>query len=325
MRSAFVLAAGLGTRLRPITEFAPKPLVPLFNKPLVEFALDALYAQGIRRFAINTHHLPERWRERFGLFDGQTSYRGCEVRLFYEPVLLDTGGGLKNIEPFLRWEGGSLEGVLVFNSDVLCDADLQGLLRWHSEGGFAATLGLRSSGGPQSVNFDEELGEVLDIRGLVGRGGGKPCVFAGIYAVEPEVLEWIPRGQPFSIITAFVEMLRAGRKIGGFLLEDGIWKDLGTFESYLEAHRILQKSDFRLRYDFAYPLQPLPDGWSWRKEWRGFVSIGKGAVVEEGVILEDTVVFDDAIIRQGSRLERCVVLPGSEVRGNFVGQILAKG
>src|SRR3954469_20789670 len=97
INKAFVLGAGLGTRLRPLTEEIPKPLIPIFQKPLITFVLDHLIAAGVRSFVINTHHRPEPFRELFR--DG--SYRGHPVQLVREPEILGTGGGMKNAERLL--------------------------------------------------------------------------------------------------------------------------------------------------------------------------------------------------------------------------------
>src|SRR6478672_8990172 len=97
---AFVLGAGLGTRLRPLTESIPKPLIPVFNKPLITFALDHLISVGVSSFVINTHRLADQFTEYFG----SEKYNGYPIRLVHEPVLLETGGGIKNAEPFLNNE-----------------------------------------------------------------------------------------------------------------------------------------------------------------------------------------------------------------------------
>src|SRR5277367_3594550 len=102
IRTAFVLGAGLGTRLRPLTDLVPKPLLPIFGKPIITFALDHLITYGVERFVVNTHHLPDQINE---LFDAKAdggelvpsgTYRGREVTVLYEPALLETGGGIRN-------------------------------------------------------------------------------------------------------------------------------------------------------------------------------------------------------------------------------------
>src|SRR3954464_3598395 len=116
---AFVLAAGLGMRLRPLTEDLPKPLIPIFQKPLITFALDHLIAAGVESFVINTHHRPEPFRELFA----ESDFRGCPVKLVHEPEILGTGGGIKNAEPFL---GDDL--FISYSGDILTDVELQTLV-----------------------------------------------------------------------------------------------------------------------------------------------------------------------------------------------------
>ena len=156
IRQAFILGAGLGTRLRSLTDVLPKPLVPLFHKPLAMWAVEACEAAGCKRFAVNTHHLPEKW-EGFG--DGR------DMTFFHEPVLLETGGGLKNIESWV--EDGSL---LVHNGDIFSSMDLRKLADAHEASGDEVTLALRSSGGEKRISLGEN-GRVEDVRSEVGVGG----------------------------------------------------------------------------------------------------------------------------------------------------------
>jgi UTP-glucose-1-phosphate uridylyltransferase len=114
--TAFVLGAGLGTRLRPLTEERPKPLVPLVHKPLITFAFDHLHAVGVRRFVVNTHHRPQTYDAILNGKNGRAEYRGCEVVFRHEPELLDTGGGIGNIRDLV-----GNEPFLVHNGDVLAD------------------------------------------------------------------------------------------------------------------------------------------------------------------------------------------------------------
>src|SRR5471032_431862 len=111
---AFVLGAGLGLRLRPLTAELPKPLVPIFQKPLITFALDHLLGAGIESFAINTHRIPENFEKAFP----QRNYRGVPLTLLHEPVLLETGGGIKNAEASLR-----KEPFIVYSGDILTDIE----------------------------------------------------------------------------------------------------------------------------------------------------------------------------------------------------------
>ena len=130
---AFVLGAGLGLRLRPLTEDLPKPLVPIFQKPLITFALDHLAAAGVKSFVVNTHHLSGHFETLFA--NGR--YRQLPIRLIHEPDLLETGGGIKNAQPSL-----GTKPFIAYSGDVLTDLPLEPLLEAHFAGGNDVTLAL---------------------------------------------------------------------------------------------------------------------------------------------------------------------------------------
>src|SRR5260221_425111 len=122
MNKAFVLGAGLGTRLRPLTDQLPKPLIPVFHKPLICYAFDHLLASGVREFIVNTHHLPEKYADAFP----DSIYKGTPVTFRHEPVLLETAGGIANIADLVRDES-----FLVYNGDILTDLPLAPLINEH--------------------------------------------------------------------------------------------------------------------------------------------------------------------------------------------------
>jgi len=265
---AFILGAGLGKRLRPLTDSLPKPLVPLFHKPLAEWAIEACEALGCKRFAINTHHLPEKWLGFGGARD---------IAFFHEPVLLETGGGLKNIEGWV--EEGSL---LIHNGDIFSSMDLRKLIDAHENSGKEVTLALRSKGGEKRISLDEN-GDVEDVRSEV-RGLAGTHVFTGIYCVKKEFLERIPAEEVISVIPAFQELVREGG-IGGVVLDEGDWMDLGDVESYLAAHRELSLQE----------------------------SVHPEAVIAEGAIVEKSVIGRGAVILQGAKIVNSVIWPYSRV------------
>jgi mannose-1-phosphate guanylyltransferase len=231
--AAFVLAAGLGTRLSPITNLLPKPLVPIFHKPLVTFALDSLIAAGVETLALNTHHLPETFTEVFGR---EPSYRGHSLELFYEPLLLDTGGGIRNARSAL-----GEKSFFLYNGDILADLPLKELLAAHRASGSLATLLLRDGGGVANVRFNAATGRILDLRGALCATEGELTVYSGIAVFEPAIFDWLPEGRS-SIIDALLDALRAGERVGGMLVpgsEGHLWIDIGTPEAYLKAHRLL--------------------------------------------------------------------------------------
>lgn len=297
MQQAFILGAGLGTRLRPLTDHLPKPLVPLFHRPLAAWTVDACRRAGIHRFAINTHHLPEAW---IG-FQQRPDMKGCDIRLFHEPVLLETGGGLKNIEPWI----GSAD-VLVHNGDIFSTLPLEKLIAAHQASGLPATLALRSSGAEQRVALDASLTRVTDVRNELGIAKGTH-VFSGIYCIQRGFLDLIPAGEKISVIPAFLELAAKGM-LGAVVLDEGLWLDLGDRRSYLDAHRTLT---------LGPPIHPeaiLEEG----SAVTGSV-VGPGAVIRSGAVVRDTVVWPAGEVEGSAVLDECVVFPGTSVSGNHCG------
>ncbi len=306
---AFVLGAGLGKRLRPLTEHLPKPLVPIFQKPLITFALDHLMAAGCRRFCVNTHHQAQRFEEAFP----EGEYRGSPLRFRHEPVLLETGGGIANVADLL-----GDEAFLVYNADILSDLPLEPLLVEHERARNLVTLGLRSHSGPQQVAFDRESGKVVDIRNLLGTGQPDEFVFTGIYAVEPEFLGLLETGVKRSVIPAFLELIKDGAKLGGVVIDDGYWWDVGTRTAYMELHRALPALPFP-RY--------APEARSWREpvhatatigpgaELRGCSVVGAGAQIGAEAILDDTILWPGAKVASKSRLQNCIVRSDQKAEG----------
>ncbi len=291
IRKAFLPGAGLGTRLRPMTDLLPKPLVPLFHRPLIEWAMESCRAAGITEFAINTHHLPEKWGsvgsgewriESEGMAGGNAlpskagSWQGLPLHLFHEPLLLETGGGVKNIE---AWAGG--ESVLVHNGDIFSSIPLDRLVAAHEASGFPVTLALRSEGVAKHIALDGK--RVTDIRGMLGRAEGTH-VFTGIYCFEPELFGLIPAGEKISVIPAFLELAKQGR-LGAVVLDEGDWRDLGDPAAYLAAHR-----------DLA--LAP---------------AVHPAAKVDPSANLEGSVIGPAAEIGAGAVVRNSVVWPGAKV------------
>lgn len=222
--TAFILGAGLGTRLRPLTENMPKPLLPIGGRPMITYAMDHLRAAGVRRFIVNTHHRPEKYREAFP----EASWRGIPITFRHEPVLLDTAGGIKNIEDLIAQE----KRILVYNGDIITNLPLEPLLERHFELKTDATLALRSDGPLLNVHIDS-AGFICDMRNTLHNPGVQGCLFAGIYVLETTFLSQLTAGKIESIVPPLVGHIRQNpRSIGGAIIDEGFWYDLGTIEEY---------------------------------------------------------------------------------------------
>ena len=320
IKKAFVLAAGLGTRLRPLTDQLPKPLIPVGLKPLITFAFDHLIADtGVEEFIVNTHHRAEAFEAAFP----EAQYRGRPLHFRHEQVLLDTGGGIKNIADLL---GPQPETFLVYNGDILTDLPIGPAIEHHRASGNEVTLVLRSQDGPKHLAWDPATGQILDIRNRLGTGFPEAYAFSCVYLVEPAFLDRIPAGQVISVIPIFQEMIRNGAKLGGILIDEGIWRDLGSRKEYLQAHR-----DLRADAGRSFPRYGAPDpGWL---DWiapsatiapsarvQGASVIGAGARVGDNAVLEDSILWSGAEIASSAVLKGCIVRASQTAAGNAKNQ-----
>ncbi len=224
LKTAFIPGAGLGTRLRPLTEHCPKPLLPLKGRPIITYAMDHLLAVGVDRFIVNTHHCPTVYDEKFP--DGR--WRGSPIVFRHEPLLLDTAGGLKNIEDLLAED----EAILCYNGDVIADLPLDGLCDLQNRERPEATLLLRSRGSLLNVDVNE-AGDVCDLRQSLGHAGIRRCQFTGIYALETSILRCIAPGVVQSIVPVLVgRIAEKSGSVRGLVVDEGNWLDVGTVEAY---------------------------------------------------------------------------------------------
>lgn len=223
-KTAFILGAGLGTRLRPLTEHCPKPLLNIGGRPIITYAMDHLIGIGVDRFIINTHHSPDVYDEIFP----DKQWRGAPIFLRHEPVLLETAGGLKNIEDLLTED----EAIICYNGDVICNVSLQKLIEVHEAFRPEATMALRSSGGLLNVSINEH-NEIVDLRHTLDIKGARNCLFTGIYTIETSLLRFIEVGKIESIIPIFLRRVvdRPG-SIRGVVIDEGQWHDIGSIEAY---------------------------------------------------------------------------------------------
>lgn len=303
---AFVLGAGFGTRLRPLTEDIPKPLIPIFQKPLITFVLDHLIAAGVRSFVINTHHRPESFRE----FFAEGNYRGHPVELVHEPEILGTGGGIKNAEGLLR-----AEHFISYSGDLLTDIELASLLDEHFRAGNDVTLALRDTEHGRDVAIEGR--RVVDITNRHGHPGRYD--FAGIGIWTRKIFERIPSGRVLSYIPVLADWIGQGGKIGGVVLDRGEWFNIGSRAEYLEVHRMIKERGWRPDYISAseWPVEVAADAViDPSAHLSGFCSVGAGCRVGEGAILENTILWPGAQIASRSHLVNCIVRSHRKAEGD---------
>ncbi len=298
--TAFVLGAGLGTRLKSLTAHRPKPLIPVANRPLITYAFDHLLGAGVERFVINTH-----WRsEAYARLFPEPVYRGAPLAFRDEqPEVLETAGGIWNVRDLLG--PGTF---VVYNGDILSDLPLDPLIRAHFDAGNEVTLVLRSSGGPLQVAFDAATGRVTDIGNRVDPAAGPRFLFTGIYLVNSDFIARIPAATKISVVPLFCDMICAGAKLGGVIIDEGRWWDLGNRENYLAVHRELAAEQ---PAPWIHPSAQIAS----TATISGATAIGPGVRIGDHASLNDSLVWEGAEIASGTLLNHCIVTENQHVEG----------
>ena len=237
---AMVLAAGLGTRLRPLTDNRPKALVEVGGRTLLEIALARLNSFGIREVIVNVHHFADM------IVDYLKANKDFGMRIEVsreDDVLLDTGGGLKKAAYFfLENSGAAEEPFILHNVDVISTIDLRRMAQFHAENRALATLAVQERPTSRYLLFDEQLQ-------LCGRRSGKdgqaelvrssshpkPLAFSGIHVISPRLFSLLTEEGVFSIIAPYLRLAAQGEKIIAFRSDEYQWRDLGRLDDVMQA------------------------------------------------------------------------------------------
>lgn len=315
VRRAMILAAGLGERLRPITDKLPKPLIPVLDKPLIAHTITLLKKHGIEEIVINLHHLA-------GLIPamlGDGSAYGVDITYSSEPTLLGTGGGLKKVESFF-----SGETFIVINGDILCDVNLSAAIEEHRTKGAMVTLVVRDRDyerfGLIEINEDGRVQRILN-QGQKSEGLS-PAMFTGVHIIEPELLGHL-RSAPSCIVrTAYLDLISENGPIYAYW-HDGYWNDLGSPERYLSATMALLHGRAKLSH------VELPETVSSEAKLEGRVRVKPPVIIGNNVqigaqsrIGPDVVIGDAATIAPESEIRESIVFPGAQVKGEHREEIL---
>jgi NDP-sugar pyrophosphorylase family protein len=243
---AMILAAGLGTRLRPLTDDRPKALVEINGRTLLEIALFRLRTFGVNEVIVNVHHFADMVVDHLKKNDNF----GMTIEISREDVLLDTGGGLKKAAHFFA-EGSSRtkEPFILHNVDVLSTIDLRRMVQFHNEHQSLATLAVQDRETSRYLLFDDKL-ELCGRR----RSGSdqkpelvRPCqqthalAFSGIHVISPRFLTMMSEEKPFSIITMYLRLAAQGERILAFRADEYYWRDVGNPENLAQAAQDLKQ------------------------------------------------------------------------------------
>ncbi len=240
---AMILAAGLGTRLRPLTNHRPKALVEVAGRTMLEMTIQRLRAFGVDEIIVNTHHFAPLVRN----YLEDRKYFGMRIEISEEDVLLDTGGGLKKAAWFFLDRGGD-EPFLVHNVDVISNIDLGRMVEVHTRLGALATLAVQARKTTRPLLFDRHG----DFHGRAEPAASKPeagmtaLAFSGIHVISPRIFAKLTEQGAFSIITSYVRLAAQAEKIASFRADEYYWRDLGRPENLQQAAHDMESGAIHL-------------------------------------------------------------------------------
>ncbi len=294
-----ILAAGLGTRLRPLTESVPKPLLPICGTPLIQIIMEKLSSLGISRFAMNTHYKPEI----FVKFLDSAGLSG-KVTIFHEEKILGTGGVLPNCREFLE----RYDHFILHNGDIVAEMDFEALIHRHLSSGASATMALIDGPENRVLSFGGSIGDICGRLGTEPPSTSKLLTYSGISVFSRRIFEHVP---PVPTYITLVDILldaissRPG-SVKGFVPQEFYWNDVGTFERYHAAHReIILERKMRIpgvslgKSARVASNSPVPK----KVHLGGFLCVGKNVQIAPDARLKNCVILDDVSI--GSRSRHC--------------------
>jgi len=315
---ALILAGGKGTRLRPLTVYTPKPVVPICNRPFLLYQIDTLRRAGITDITLSLSYQPFKIEQQLG--DG--SDYGVKLTYTVEPQPMGTAGAYKFAEDLIR------EPTVVFNGDIVTDLDLKSVIRQHNSRKAAATIVLAPVENPSAYGLVE-----TEEDGRVRRFLEKPnpdeiscnTINAGTYILDPKVLDFMPAGETYSFeYDLFPDLLKRGEKFYAHVPDDAYWIDIGAPARYLQVHqdilagrvRGIKLKDRRGSFDAAT-----------HAEIDDISIIADDCTVKPGAQIINSVLGEGVHVEEKARIENSVVWPHTRIgsAAQVVGAVVGRG
>jgi mannose-1-phosphate guanylyltransferase len=319
---AMILAAGLGTRLHPLTLIRPKVLMPLRGTHVLDFWIERLHLCGFRSVIINAYHLKE------DLVAAVSRGKWpIPVQVLSEPVLLGTGGGIRT-----ALESFGAEPLAVINGDIICDAPLDKLYRQHVRSGAEVSMLLHDWPEFNNVGVDENgsiLGFGKEVEAIGNsQNGHRLLAFTGIHFINPSALRGFPAGVPRDILEIYRGLITRGVPPRALFYPSLFWREMGSIESYKRLTNELGVlapgilPPLRTGEEICiHPEASVAPG----SQLKGSVIAGRGARIAEGAHLEDVILWDNVRVDAGSYLKSCIVADGMRISGNHSGKVFVPG
>ncbi|MBN1905028.1 MAG: NDP-sugar synthase [Deltaproteobacteria bacterium] len=286
---AMIMAAGFGTRLKPLTDKIPKALVPVLNRPILERNIEYLAGFGIKDIIINAH---------YHMAQIESYLKGCKIpwvnlSISLEPEILGTGGGLSNCRAFLKDDT-----FMLINSDILTNIDLDKAVESHKKSGAIVTMVLHDYPLFNQVEVKNNTVNKIYKDAAPGR-----FAFTGIHVLSPSVFDWLPqKGYSDIISECYRPMIESGKSINAHMVKGHYWYDIGTIDSYIKAsldflrleNRQIYKGD-NLRLDASATV----------KNW---AIIGNNVTIGKDVVIDSSIIMDNVVIKNGTHIKKSIVI-----------------
>jgi mannose-1-phosphate guanylyltransferase len=291
---AMIMAAGFGTRLKPLTDHIPKALVPVLNRPLLERNIEYLAGYGIKDIIINAHY----HMEQIERYIKKCKIPGVNLSISLEPEILGTGGGLLNCRAFL-----TDDTFILINSDILTNIDLDQAVASHMKSGAIVTMVLHDYQRFNQVEVKNNRVNAIYKDAVPGR-----FAFTGIHVLSPLVFDYLPsKGYADIIPECYTPLIRSGKSINAYMATGHYWYDIGTIDSYAKA-----SLDF-----LRFKKQQIVKGENIRLDasatLKNWAVIGNNVTIEKDVVIDSSIVLDNSVIKKGTYIKDSIVISKDEL------------
>jgi mannose-1-phosphate guanylyltransferase len=291
---AMIMAAGFGTRLKPLTDHIPKALMPVLNRPLLERNIEYLAGYGIKDIIINAHY----HMDQIERYIKECKIPGVNLSISLEPEILGTGGGLSNCRAFL-----ADDTFMIINSDILTNIDLDQAVKSHTESGAIVTMVLHDY-----HRFNQVAVKNNRVDAIYKDTAPNRFAFTGIHVLSPLVFDYLPsKGYADIISECYTPLIRSSKSINAYMATGHYWYDIGTIDSYIKA-----SLDF-----LRFKNQQIVKGENVRIDasatLKNWAVIGTNVAIEKDVVIDSSIILDNAVIKKGTHIKDSIVISEDEI------------
>lgn len=318
-----VMAAGVGSRLDPLTQDIPKPLVPVLNKPVMDILLEKLKSFGVEKVIANTHYLAEKIQQRYS----QNSPVDINFSYIHEKTLSGTAGGVKKCEFFFD----DVEDFIVVSADGLHDADLEKIVKSHLESGCIATMAIVAVEHEEVHKYGVVVSspehKVVEFQEKPSIDEAKSnFINTGIYVFNKKIFDYIPEGEKFDFAkNVFPKLLEVGKDINTYRIYS-YWSDIGTTDQYIQSNEdalcrkvMIPEPNIMRKFESVYTVghKCIIDK---SAKFSNHVIVGNNCKVGKNVVLDNVILWDNIVVEDDTVLKNCVIAENVTIKTSIEGK-----